>query len=132
MTLSCCRTQCQLDLGLAGLLGLGLASRTRPNPKPHLSFAFSSSTISAPLAADRVREDESGLLSRRLLRLRFRSPRGAAAAAIERWARERVHISQPELRRAIVMLRRARRYEHALEVSSGTFGFSWLWFLSTH
>ncbi|XP_066319760.1 pentatricopeptide repeat-containing protein At5g27460-like [Miscanthus floridulus] len=109
-----------VPLRLAGLLGLGLASRTRPNPKPHLSCAFFSSTISAPLAADRVREDESGLLSRRLLRLRFRSPRGAAAAAIERWARERVHISQPELRRAIAMLRRARRYEHALEI------FSWM------
>ncbi|WVZ73295.1 hypothetical protein U9M48_021621 [Paspalum notatum var. saurae] len=101
---------------LSGILLL-LASRT-PNPKP-LSSAFSSSS-SGPAAAARIRADEDGLLSRRLLRLRFGPPRGAAADAVESWARERRHVSQPELRRAIVRLRRARRYEHALEI------FSWM------
>ncbi|CAN6245765.1 unnamed protein product [Urochloa humidicola] len=89
-----------------------LASRT-PNPKP----LSSSSSSGAPTTA-RVRED--GILSRRLLRLHFRPPRGEAAAAVERWAQERGHVSHPELRRAIAQLRGARRYEHALEV------FSWM------
>jgi hypothetical protein len=87
-----------------------LACRT-PNPKP-----LSSSSSTAPPTTARVREDND--LTRRLLRLRFRPPSGAAAAAVERWARERGHVSQPELRRAIVQLRGTRRYEHALEVSS--------------
>ena len=87
-----------------------LACRT-PNPKP-----LSSSASSAPPTTARVREDND--LTRRLLRLRFRPPSGAAAAAVERWARERGHVSQPELRRAIVQLRGTRRYEHALEVST--------------
>ncbi|CAL4967438.1 unnamed protein product [Urochloa decumbens] len=102
-------------LRLAGFLLL--ASRA-PNPKPLSSSAFSSSCSSAAPATARVRED--GLLSRRLLRLHVRPPRGAAAAAVERWAQERGHVSQPELRRAIAQLRSARRYEHALEV------FSWM------
>ncbi|KAG8060552.1 hypothetical protein GUJ93_ZPchr0002g25758 [Zizania palustris] len=55
-----------------------------------------------------------------LLRWLLRIPRtrGLAAAAVERWAQERGHVSQPELRRAIVRFLRARRYEHALEISS--------------
>jgi hypothetical protein len=96
----------------AGLLHL--ASRT-PNPKPLSSSAFSSSSSSSPPPTARVREDD---LSRHLLRLRFRPPRGAAAAAVERWAQVRGRVSRLELRRAIVQLRGARRYEHALEVGS--------------
>ncbi|OEL33660.1 Pentatricopeptide repeat-containing protein [Dichanthelium oligosanthes] len=91
-----------------------LASRT-PNPK-----FLSSSASSAPPTIARAREREDDDLSRRLLRLRFRPPRGGAAAAVERWARVRGHVSQPELRRVIAQLRGARRYEHALEV------FSWM------
>ncbi|XP_062221701.1 pentatricopeptide repeat-containing protein At5g27460 [Phragmites australis] len=97
---------------LAGLLLL--ASRTNPKSLP----SFSSSSSSGPSKTARVREDD--LLSRRLLRLHFRPPRGGAAAAVERWARERGHVSQPELRHAVAQLRRARRYEHALEI------FSWM------
>ncbi|KAF8730112.1 hypothetical protein HU200_017081 [Digitaria exilis] len=93
------------SLAVAGFL---LASRT-PNPNP-----FSSAT--APTTA-RVLQDD---LSRRLLRIRFRAPRGTAAAAVERWAGKRDHVSLPELRSAISLLRSARRYERALEV------FSWM------
>ncbi|CAN6233092.1 unnamed protein product [Urochloa humidicola] len=95
---------------LAGFLLL--ASRA-PNPKPLSSSSSSAAPTTAP-----IRDD--GIISRRLLRLRSRPPRGAAAAAVERWAQERGHVSHPELRRAIAKLRGARRYEHALEV------FSWM------
>ncbi|TVU27894.1 hypothetical protein EJB05_19395 [Eragrostis curvula] len=89
---------------------------SRRNPKPLSSSSSFSSTSAAPASSC---DHEGDRLSRRLLRLRL--PRGgAAAAAVEKWAQERGHVSQPELRHAIAQLRRARRYEHALEV------FSWV------
>ncbi|GJM87132.1 hypothetical protein PR202_ga03056 [Eleusine coracana subsp. coracana] len=92
----------------ARVIGVVLLFASRTNPKPLSSSSFSS----APPATASVREDD--LLSRCLLRLRPRG--GAAAAAVERWAREQGPVSQPELCHAIGQLRRARRYEHALEI----------------
>jgi hypothetical protein len=93
----------------ARLIGV-LLSASRTNPKP-LSPSFST----APPATACIRDGD--LLSRRLLRIR--PPHGGgAAAAVERWSQERGHVSLPELRHAIGQLRRARRYKHALEVSS--------------
>ena len=87
---------------------------SRPNPKP---LSLSSSSFDAPTAArGRDPESEGDLLSRRLLRLR--SP-GSVAATIEGWAQMRGgRIWKPELQRALSQLRRARRYDHALQVSA--------------
>ncbi|KAF0921604.1 hypothetical protein E2562_009793 [Oryza meyeriana var. granulata] len=85
------------------LLGL-LVGASRPNPRP-----FSSSAPSATTRDD----DDDDLLSR--CRLRIPRKSGRAASAVERWAQERGHVSQPELRHAVVRLRHARRYEQALE-----------------
>uniref|UniRef100_A0A0D9VM60 Pentacotripeptide-repeat region of PRORP domain-containing protein n=1 Tax=Leersia perrieri TaxID=77586 RepID=A0A0D9VM60_9ORYZ len=91
------------------LVGLLLAGASRPNPRP---FSSSSSSASPPATA-RGDDDQ---LSRRLLRIP--RTRGAAAAAAERWAQERGRVSPAELRCAVARLRRARRYEQALEISS--------------
>ncbi len=92
-----------------------LVGASRPNPRP---FCCSSSSTSAPPATAREDGDGGDLLSRCLLRIPRKSGRAAAAAAVERWARERGRVSPPELRRDVVRLRRARRYEQALEVST--------------
>ncbi|XP_006648047.2 pentatricopeptide repeat-containing protein At5g27460 [Oryza brachyantha] len=88
------------------MVGL-LVGASRPNPRPFAS-------IPSPPATAR-QDDDSDLLSRRLLRIARKS---GPTAAVERWAQERGRVSRPELRRAVDRLRRARRYEHALEISS--------------
>jgi hypothetical protein len=51
----------------------------------------------------------------------------SVAAAIEGWAQMHGHVRRPGLQRAISQLRRARRYEHALEVSCSP-SVVWNWF----
>ncbi|KAL6911973.1 hypothetical protein ACP4OV_000778 [Aristida adscensionis] len=103
---------------LVGRLLAAGASPSKPLTSAAAASASSSSSGAAPPATARARGGR--LLPWLLLGLRFRAPCGAAAAAVERWARDHPDFSPPELRCAIARLRRARRYEHALEI------FSWM------
>uniref|UniRef100_A0ACD5ZAT0 Uncharacterized protein n=1 Tax=Avena sativa TaxID=4498 RepID=A0ACD5ZAT0_AVESA len=89
-----------------------------PNPKPLSLSSLAPYSFDVP-ATGRVPdpEREGDLLSWRLLRLHSM---GSVAATLDRWAQNRGYVSRPELQRAFSQLRRARRYNHALEV------FSWM------
>jgi hypothetical protein len=109
------------------MAAVALARRSRrlllrlaaPHSNPMPRSLYSCSSVDAPAAARaRDAESEGDLLSWRLLRLRSM---GSVAAAIEGWAQMRGRVSRPELQRAVSQLRRARRYEHALEVSSSPY-----------
>ncbi|CAM0943458.1 unnamed protein product [Alopecurus aequalis] len=89
-----------------------------PSPNPISHRLSSCSSVDTPAAArGRDPEREGNLLSWRLVRL---SSPGSVAAAIQGWALHRGHVSRPALQRAFSQLRRARRYDHALEI------FSWM------
>ncbi|XP_047078300.1 pentatricopeptide repeat-containing protein At5g27460-like [Lolium rigidum] len=87
-----------------------------PNRKALSLSSSPSPSFDAPATArQRDPEREGDLLSRRLLRLHSM---GSVAAAIEGWAQMRGRVSRADLHRAVSQLRRARRYNHALEILS--------------